>query len=58
MTLKEIRLATGMTQEQFAEYTGINVGTLRGYEYGKTTPQDYIVELIAYKLKHEGLLKS
>ena len=59
MTLKDMRKATGMTQAQFAEYTGVAFGTLVGWESGKrTTAPQYVLDLLEYKLRHEGLLKN
>ncbi|EIX4509135.1 helix-turn-helix transcriptional regulator [Escherichia coli] len=33
--LKEIRKSEGLTQAEFADVTGINVGTIKNYESGK-----------------------
>lgn len=33
--LKEIRKSEGLTQAEFADVTGINLGTIKNYESGK-----------------------
>lgn len=56
MTIKELRTACGMTQQAFADYLNIPKRSVENWEYGKTEPPEYLVELIEYKLKHEGLI--
>ena len=57
MTIKEIRTAVGMTQQEFADYFGISKRTIESWEGGKRNVLDYVLDLIVYKLKNEGLLK-
>lgn len=57
MTIKEIRAAVGMTQQEFADYFGISKRTVESWEGGKRNIMDYVLDLIVYKLKNEGLLK-
>ena len=38
-TIKGLREQTGMTQKEFAEYFGINLRTLQGWERGKQPPE-------------------
>ena len=57
MTIKEIRAAVGMTQQEFADYLGISKRTVESWEGGKRNIMDYVLDLIVYKLKNEGLLK-
>ncbi|EKH8499479.1 helix-turn-helix transcriptional regulator [Salmonella enterica] len=33
--LKEIRKSEGLTQAEFADITGVNIGTIKNYESGK-----------------------
>ncbi|EJZ1563895.1 helix-turn-helix transcriptional regulator [Salmonella enterica] len=33
--LREIRKSEGLTQAEFAEVTGVNIGTIKNYESGK-----------------------
>ena len=56
MTIKELRTAAGMTQQAFADYLKIPKRSIENWEYGKTEPPVYLIELIEYKLKHEGLI--
>ncbi|EDY7933653.1 helix-turn-helix transcriptional regulator, partial [Salmonella enterica] len=32
--LKEIRVSEGLTQAEFADITGVNIGTIKNYESG------------------------
>ncbi len=52
--LKMMRKETGMSQAKFCEYFGIPRRTLEEWERGTRKPADYLVRLIAYKLKVEG----
>lgn len=56
MTIKELRKASGMTQAEFAEYFGISVRTIEAWESRRSAPE-YLVKLMEYKLKGEGLMK-
>ena len=55
-SFKSMRLATGMSQMKFCEYINIPKKTLASWEQGIRVPPDYVVELIEYKLRGEGLL--
>lgn len=60
MTLKELRLMTGMSRPQFAEYFGIPYRTVQSWELhglsveGRECPK-YLIDLMYYKLNKEGL---
>lgn len=56
MSIKDIRIATGMTQKAFAGYLGIPYRTLQNWENGERKCAEYILELIIYKLKNEKVL--
>lgn len=56
MTIKELRAATGMTQQAFADYLNIPKRSIENWENGTYKPAEYLTELIEYKLKHEGLI--
>lgn len=56
MTIKELRTASGMTQQAFSDYFGIPKRTLEDWEGERRTPPEYLVKLVEYKLKHEGLI--
>lgn len=54
--IKALRLATGMSQGKFCEYIKIPKKTFASWEQGIRVPPDYIIELIEYKLRGEGLI--
>lgn len=56
MTIKEMRKAAGMTQPAFANYLGVGLRTLQGWECSHPCPE-YIRALIEYKLKGENIIK-
>lgn len=56
-SIKEMRIASGMTQIAFAEYLNIPRRTIQEWESDRRTPPPYVVELINYKLINEGLIK-
>lgn len=58
MDVKNLREASGMTQKAFAEYFGIPKRTLENWEGGKRECPSYLLELMEYKLKKEGLIKA
>ena len=57
MTILELREQAGMTRNQFAEYFGIPYRTIQDWELGNRKCNDYILNLMEYKLKHEGIIK-
>ncbi len=57
-TIKELREATGMTQKDFSEYFHIPKRSIENWESGTRSAPDYVVELIEYKLKNEGLINN
>jgi DNA-binding transcriptional regulator YiaG len=56
MTIKELREASGMTQKAFAEYFGIPKRTVENWEGEKNQCPVYLLELMEYKLKKEGII--
>lgn len=54
MNIKKIRLSTGMTQKEFAEYFSIPQKTIENWEQGARKAPDYVIELIKYKLEKEN----
>ena len=54
--IKYIRLASGMKQGEFAKYFGIPLRTLQNWESGVRLPPEYLISLIEYKLKKEGII--
>lgn len=56
MTVKEMRLAVGMTQQAFSEYFEIPKRTIENWEGGQRSCPPYLEKLIEYKLRNEHLL--
>ncbi|MDY4771502.1 MAG: helix-turn-helix domain-containing protein [Lachnospiraceae bacterium] len=54
MTVKEIRIQTGMSQKEFAEYFEIPLRTLQEWEQERRTPPDYVLGMIQKILKLES----
>ena len=57
MTITEIKAATGMTQQQLADHLGIPKRTIENWCTGVNACPDYVLSLIEYRLRNEGLLK-
>lgn len=58
MTFKELREASGMTKTQFAKYFGIPFRTIQDWELGNRKCNNYLMDLMEYKLKHEGIIQA
>ena len=58
MTIKQLREASGMTQKAFAEYFRIPKRTVENWEGKKRECPSYLLELMEYKLKKEGIIKN
>ena len=58
MTIKELRKLTGLSQQKFGDYFGIPKRTIQNWEAGVSECNPYIIELMVYKLKHEGLIQK
>ncbi len=58
MTFKELRQQSGMTQRQFAEYFGIPRRTIENWETGVNQCNGYLIDLMKYKLDHEGINRA
>lgn len=61
MNVRELRKASGMTQQQFGVYFGIPKRTIQNWEArcdngNKCT--DYLLDLMKYKLINEGLIRA
>ena len=50
---KELRIKSGMTKTEFAEYFKIPYRTVQNWEYGKRKCPDYLMDLMQYKLEKE-----
>lgn len=58
MTFKELRKASGMTQKAYSEYFNIPRRTIEDWETGKRQSPEYVIDLMYYKLKNEGLIRE
>ena len=58
MDFKELRSLTGMTQKEFAEYFGMSKRTVEEWEGGRRKCNNYVFNLMQYKLKKEGIIKN
>ena len=61
MTIKEMRLLTGMSQTKFGEYFGIPKRTIENWESGSSSKRkcpDYVIDLMKYKLIKEKIISE
>ena len=58
MTIKEMRVMTGMSQEKFGEYFGIPKRTIQNWEGNVNVCPTYLLNLIEYKLKKEKIIEE
>lgn len=56
--LIELRKSTGMNRKEFCEYFEIPYRTMTDWELGHRTMPDYLLRLMAYKVKMENLAKE
>lgn len=57
VNIKELRTASVMSRQQFAEYFNIPYRTLQNWELGTRECPQYLLDLMEYKLKNENLFK-
>jgi DNA-binding transcriptional regulator YiaG len=57
MNFKELREASGMSRPKFADYFGIPYRTVQSWELGDRKCPEYLLDLMKYKLIHEGIIK-
>ena len=53
-----IRKASGMKRPDYAKWLGIPYRTYQDWELGNSQVPEYVLRLMAYKVKMEGLLKK
>ena len=58
MTVKELRLKTGLSQSQFAKIFNIPIGVLQHWEIGYRKPRPYVVEMMEKILRYENIYKN
>jgi DNA-binding transcriptional regulator YiaG len=51
-----LRNKSSMTRTQFAEYFSIPYRTVQDWELANRKCPEYLINLMEYKLKHEGLI--
>lgn len=56
--LKQIRSETRMSQKRFADYFKIPIRTYEDWERGVRKMPEYLLRLMAYKLRAEGMVES
>lgn len=56
LSFKKMRNRTGLSQEKIRKYLKIPLRTIENWEMGQRTAPNYLLELIEYKLLHEGLM--
>ena len=56
--LIQLREETGMNRKEFCKYFDIPYRTMTDWELGNRTMPDYLLRLMAYKVKTEGLMKK
>ncbi len=52
--IHELRLVTGLTQEQFASYLGVTYSTVNRWENGRAQPSPLAMKLVEQKLEEIG----
>lgn len=55
--LIDLRESTGMNRREFCDYFGIPYRTVQDWELGNRKMPDYLLRLMAYKIKTEKLDK-
>jgi DNA-binding transcriptional regulator YiaG len=58
MDFKELRKLSGMTQKAFSEYFRIPLRNVEDWDRGIAKCKPYLVDLMLYKLKNEGIIKT
>ena len=56
MTVREMRKKLGLSQQKFGDYFHIPMRTIQRWEYGKSIPPTYTVEMMERILVLEGKL--
>lgn len=57
-TIKDLRIASGMTQKAFSDYFGIPKRTIENWEGGMRKCPPYLFDLMRYKMVHENKIYS
>lgn len=54
ITIKDLRIATGLSQNKFAVLLEIPVANIQKWEQGVSAPPEYVLKLIQRDLIHKG----
>lgn len=57
MTFKELRLLSGMKMTEFGQYFELPYRTVQNWEYERRNCPLYLLKLMEYKLRNEGIIK-
>ena len=55
--VRKLRESTGMNRKNFCEYFGIPYRTMTDWELGNRKFPDYVLRMMSYQIKMEGLNK-
>lgn len=58
MTVKELRVKTGLSQVKFAAKYGIPRRTIESWEDGSRKPPDYVIDLLERVIESERALPN
>lgn len=56
--IREIRKSLGLSQQKFGDYFGIPMRTLQRWEYKKSEPPEYVLDMIKRILILEGKING
>lgn len=56
MSIKELRLQTGLSQSKFARMFDVPVATLKDWEQERRNPPSYVVTMMKTILEYKGML--
>lgn len=58
MSVKELRLQTGLSQSKFANMFDIPVATLKDWEQERRNPPGYVINMMTTILEYRGMLTN
>ena len=58
MSIKEMRDKTYLSQSKFGQLLDIPTANIARWEQGVSSPPDYLLKLIEYRLRSLGLLRK
>ena len=57
-TIKELRTQMGLSQQKFGDYFNIPLRTIQRWEYDKSTPPEYVIQMIERILSLEQKIEE